>query len=969
MSNLYNKQISNMKVIFSRFCTCLEYLQNKSEIMRISAFIIISTCFLSVHVQAQFAKSCPKYLGATWAGSTMPYNFDKYFNQISPENAGKWGMVEPVRNQYNWGDLDSMYAYCERNHIPFKLHTFVWGNQKPNWIDGLSPSDQKAELLEFMTLCSQRYPNVAMIDVVNEALPNHAPPSFKNAIGGDNGLYGTGWDWIVWSFENARRLFPNAKLILNDYHLLNDYPIGDQYPGRYTLEMYLEIVNVLKSRGLIDGMGDQSHFYETTNWNDLLGRWSRLEAVGVPIYITEFDLNNSFVTANGDTIADDNAQKQRCADLFSLWWSSNSVKGITMWDYLQGHTWQRYAYLIRSDLSERPAFTWIRNYLAQQCQNGSAGPAGYTFAVGEYGSVPVKGSMNIAYGANGSYEYLYNQTSNVGCSTASFGGKDPAPGIVKSCYTQATAPVGPAGYTFASGEYASVPVTGTMNIAYGANGSYEYLYNQTSSVGCSLATFGGKDPAPGIVKSCFTQATTPVGPAGYTFASGEYGSVAVTGTMNIAYGANGSYEYLYNQTSSVGCTLATFGGNDPAVGIVKSCFTQATTPVGPAGYTFASGEYGSVAVTGTMNIAYGANGSYEYLYNQTSNVGCTLATFGGNDPAVGIVKSCFTQATTPVGPAGYTFASGEYGSVAVTGTMNIAYGANGSYEYLYNQTSSVGCTLATFGGNDPAVGIVKNCYVQTAASNNNTSTTNPNACINVLSDASQYIVKNDWSDQNSGSGVQNSNGALQITQRQFGESILWVINTGAKFNITAGNQYTIGFDYQDDNSVGLNSLEVGFVTGSTWNGPILEQPRVFTNSGFTNSFKHYTATMTAMNSGSVNIAFKLTWSQQPNTTVNAFVKNIQICSDHSSFRTGQSNAASATSFSIYPNPTSGSATIQVSGNSTVKIMNALGNVVLQQESNNSESFLIDLSAQPSGMYIVETVVNGESTSQKLILQK
>ena len=127
--------------------------------------------------------------------------------------------------------------------------------------------------------------------------------------------------------------------------------------------------------------------------------------------------------------------------------------------------------------------------------------------------------------------------------------------------------------------------------------------------------------------------------------------------------------------------------------------------------------------------------------------------------------------------------------------------------------------------------------------------------------------------------------------------------------------------------------------------------------------------MTAVNSGSVNIAFKLTWSQQPNKLVNAFVKNIQICSDHSSFRTGQSNTASASSFSIYPNPTSGSATIQVSGNSGVKIMNALGNVVLQQDSINSDSFLIDLSAQPSGMYIVETIVNGAITSQKLILQK
>lgn len=64
----------------------------------------------------------------------------------------------------------------------------------------------------------------------------------------------------------------------------------------------------------------------------------------------------------------------------------------------------------------------------------------------------------------------------------------------------------------------------------------------------------------------------------------------------------------------------------------------------PEGYVFASNEKGTVIVTGKVNIAYGANGSYRYLYNQTENVDCNNDSFGG-DPIKGVVKKCYT---TPV---------------------------------------------------------------------------------------------------------------------------------------------------------------------------------------------------------------------------------------------------------------------------------------------------------------------------------
>jgi endo-1,4-beta-xylanase len=85
---------------------------------------------------------------------------------------------------------------------------------------------------------AKKYPNCDMIDVVNE--PLHSPASYRNAIGGSGS---TGWDWIVWSFEQARRLFPNSKLLINEYGIISDPNAANNY---------VKIINILKSKNLVD---------------------------------------------------------------------------------------------------------------------------------------------------------------------------------------------------------------------------------------------------------------------------------------------------------------------------------------------------------------------------------------------------------------------------------------------------------------------------------------------------------------------------------------------------------------------------------------------------------------------------------------------------------------------------------------------------------------------------------------------
>ena len=119
-----------------------------------------------------------KFVGNITTRGAVRSDFTRYWNQITPENEGKWGSVEATRDQYNWAPVDRIYEYARANNIPVKAHTFVWGQQSPSWINNLSAAEQRAEIEEWMRDYCTRYPDTAMIDVVNEAHPNHAPANY-----------------------------------------------------------------------------------------------------------------------------------------------------------------------------------------------------------------------------------------------------------------------------------------------------------------------------------------------------------------------------------------------------------------------------------------------------------------------------------------------------------------------------------------------------------------------------------------------------------------------------------------------------------------------------------------------------------------------------------------------------------------------------------------------------------------------
>jgi endo-1,4-beta-xylanase len=285
-----------------------------------------------------------KFVGNIDTRGQVRSDFVTYWNQITPENAGKWGSIEGTRNKMNWGGLDAIHDYAKQHGIPFKGHNLIWGSQQPGWISGLSQADQRAEVEEWIRLYCERYPDTQLIDVVNEP-PPHTTPSYTAALGGAGS---SGYDWIVQAFKWARQYCPNTTLILNDY---NNIEYGND--NSHTID----IVKRIKAAGApIGGVGAQAHACASISASTIQMYIDKIATeTGVPVYISEYDLN----------IADDNQQKSVMQSQFTMFWNDANVAGITLWGYIVGSTWEANTGLITSSGSMRPAMTWLMGFLGR----------------------------------------------------------------------------------------------------------------------------------------------------------------------------------------------------------------------------------------------------------------------------------------------------------------------------------------------------------------------------------------------------------------------------------------------------------------------------------------------------------------------------------------------------------------------------------------------------------------------------
>ena len=319
---------------------------------------MLAVVLLPATSRAQLSSNPYKFLGNITtrgnveAGGGVPAYYTLW-NQITCENESKWSSVEGNRGVFNWGGAENAFSYAKRNNFTYKFHALVWGAQYPDWLPDLSPKERFAALTNWFDHAKAKFNTLPMIDVVNEAVGNHQPgnPMIKETLGGGGK---TGYDWLIKAFDMAYQRWPDAILIYNDYNSI-----------RYDLDAYITLVQTLRDAGApIDAYGNQSHELSGISDTELKSALKKQQdALQMPMFVTELDID----------IANDAQQKAQYQKVLPILWEAPYCAGVTLWGYIHGATWVNNSGLYKNS-AERPAMTWIKEYMQTEAAKSAVGP-------------------------------------------------------------------------------------------------------------------------------------------------------------------------------------------------------------------------------------------------------------------------------------------------------------------------------------------------------------------------------------------------------------------------------------------------------------------------------------------------------------------------------------------------------------------------------------------------------------------
>lgn len=277
--------------------------------------------------------------------------------------------------QISFSAAKPVLNYCRDNNIPVRIHTLVWHSQTPGWFFKEGYSDEgewvdEATMIKrmenyikayFETLI-ELYPTIDFYacDVVNEAWLEDGKPR-QPGYYGENGTYDkSGWvkvfgdnSFIEYAFTFARQYAPEGcKLYYNDY---NEYMDGK-------MNAIIEMAKDLKAKGVIDGIGMQSHldarqsldaaFPSVNAYNKALDKYAEL---GLDIQITELDAT----TPENPTDADFEVQAQYYKGIWdSIYAHKDNISAVILWGITDPASWRakQYPLLFDGDYKAKPAF-------------------------------------------------------------------------------------------------------------------------------------------------------------------------------------------------------------------------------------------------------------------------------------------------------------------------------------------------------------------------------------------------------------------------------------------------------------------------------------------------------------------------------------------------------------------------------------------------------------------------------------
>ncbi|NLK21033.1 MAG: glycoside hydrolase [Epulopiscium sp.] len=259
--------------------------------------------------------------------------------------------------------------FAKENGLKFRGHTLIWHSQTPRWLftEGYSKKEDaplvSREIMlkrmenyirQVFEYTNENYPDLIYgWDVVNEAI-NPDDGAQKGYRSKDSLWYQViGEDYVEKAFEYTRKYAPkNVKLFYNDY---NTYE-----PAR-RVAIY-NLAQELKEKGLIDGIGMQSHitidYPSLVDYEATIKKFAQLD---LEIHITELDMN---LQSNGEE--DFLKQAKRYKRLFTTFKRINEEKtanitNVTFWGISDEYSWlnkdgPNYPLLFNKYLQPKEAF-------------------------------------------------------------------------------------------------------------------------------------------------------------------------------------------------------------------------------------------------------------------------------------------------------------------------------------------------------------------------------------------------------------------------------------------------------------------------------------------------------------------------------------------------------------------------------------------------------------------------------------
>ena len=381
-----------------------------------------------------------------------------------------------------------------------------------------------------------------------------------------------------------------------------------------------------------------------------------------------------------------------------------------------------------------------------------------------------------------------------------------------------------------------------------------------------------------------------------------------------------------------------------------------------------------------------AAGSYTLTAKATDNAGAVTTS-----SAVGINVTTTTPVNQPplvsiTGPAnnaGFTAPA----SVNITANASDADGTVSKVDFYNGSTLLASDASAPYSFNWTNVAAGSYSLTAKATDNAGAVTTSASVTVTITSgqttagciteavpDAAQWVVRNDWADQNNGSSVSTADGSLIIKHRQWGNSVLWVIESGKSVSVVSGQTYTLTFDVKNDAVNPVSGIEVGFASAEQWNGAVLAQPAVAVSSGLPSSFTTKTVTITAAVTGNVYLAYKLKWNTQPNTVFTGNLKNISVCTQAAQPQAPAAPAATSTAasstFVTGANPFVNQTTVNISYAATVPlhllITDTNGTNVWESYSFQTNQTIGLGASLPIGIYMVNAYYDGNMSSFRIV---